>query len=245
MERSIKMTMKNRTGIAMSPMDSEAIIEAAQNTPPSSRGDKSVFTSIENTYIKEAESVGSVPPPGTLKGAAEAVFGKFSGENPEVLIDKLGERLAFERMGTRLYEYLITKCQMAQVNSRISIDTLRRFRDQEEHHFKMVAQALESLGADPTAQTPGADIIAVASMGILKVISDPRTTVAQSMEAILTAELVDYASWELLIKLADKMGFEQIGADFRVALKEEDNHLRQVREWNEQLALAQAGIKAA
>jgi bacterioferritin (cytochrome b1) len=245
MEHSVKMTMKNRTGIAMSPMDSEDIIDAAQNTPPSSSGDKFGFTSVENSYIETAEPVGSVPPPGTLKGAAQAALGKFSGENPEVLIDKLGERLAFERMGTRIYEYLITKCQATPVNSQISMDTLRRFREQEEHHFKILTQALESLGADPTAQTPGADISAVASMGVLQVISDPRTSVAQSMEAILTAELVDHASWELLIKLADKMGLEQMGADFRVALREEDNHVRQVREWNEHLALAQAGVKVA
>lgn len=243
MEHSVKMTMKNRTGVAMSPMDSEDIIDAAQNTPPSSSGDKSGFNSVENPYIETAEPVGSVPPPGTLKGAAQAVLGKFSGENPEVLINKLGERLAFERMGTRLYEYLINKCQAAQAGSQISIETLRRFRAQELHHFKLVTQALESLGADPTAQTPAADISAMASMGVLQVMSDPRASIAQSMEAILTAELVDHAGWELLIKLADKMGFEQMGADFRVALKEENNHVKQVREWNEQLALAQAGIK--
>src|SRR5690625_1508028 len=145
MEHSVKMTMKNRTGVAMSPMDSEDIIDTAQNTPPSSSGDKSGFTSVENPYIETAEPVGSVPPPGTLKGAAKAVLGKFSGENPEMLINKLGERLAFERMGTRLYEYLINKCQAAQASSQIPIDTLRRFREQELHHFKIVTQALESL----------------------------------------------------------------------------------------------------
>jgi hypothetical protein len=109
----------------------------------------------------------------------------------------------------------------------------------------MVTQALEFLGADPTAQTPGANISAVASMGVLQVISDPRTSVAQSMEAILTAELIDHASWELLIKLANEMGLEQIAADFRMALEEESNHVRQVRQWNEQLALTQAGVKRA
>lgn len=242
MGHSVKMTMKNRTGIAMSPMDSQAIMEAAQNTPPTSTGDKDVFASVENAYIKEADPVGSVPAPGTLKGAAQAILDKLSGENPEVLIDKLGQRLAFERTGTRLYEYLIAKCQAKQADSQISIEILKRFRDEEERHFKIVAQALESLGADPTAQTPGADISAVASMGVLQVISDPRTSVAQSMEAILTAELVDHANWELLIQLADKMGLEEMAADFRTALVEEDNHLEQIREWNERLTLKQAGV---
>jgi bacterioferritin (cytochrome b1) len=242
MESSTKMTTQNRTGIAMSPLDSQAIIEAAQNTPPSSPGDKSAFAAIENSYIKEAERVGSIPPPGTLKGAAQTMLSKLTGENPEALIDKLGERLAFERTGTRLYDYLINKCQTVQADTRISIDTLKQFRDEEERHFKMVAQALESLGADPTAQTPGADTMAVASMGILQVLSDPRTSIAQSMEAILTAELVDNASWELLIKLVDGMGLSEMATDFTTALTEENNHLRQIRQWNEQLALSEAGV---
>jgi hypothetical protein len=65
------------------------------------------------------------------------------------------------------------------------------------------------------------------------------------MGAILTAELIDHASWELLIVLADKMGLEQMVVDFRAALAEENNHVRQVREWNERLTLTQASVKAA
>jgi ferritin-like protein len=245
MDPSVAMSARNRTGIGMSPIDSQQMIDAAQATPPSSQGDASALAALDSAYIEEAEPVGSVPLPGTLKGVAQATLGKLTGKNPEVLIDKLGERLAFERTGTRLYDYLINKCETTQADSGISIDTLRRFRREEAQHFKLVAKALESLGADPTAQTPGADVGAVASSGVLQVLSDPRTSVSQSLEAILTAELVDNAGWELLFKLAGQMGLYDMETEFRVALMEEENHLMQIRQWYEQSALAEAGVAVA
>lgn len=174
---------------------------------------------------------------------AQATLQKLTGKHSEVLIDKLGERMAFERTGTRLYDYLINKCETAaEAGSPVSVDTLKRFRREEAQHFKLVAKALESLEADPTTQTPGADISAVASSGVLQILSDPRTSVDQSLEAILTAELVDHAGWELLIRLAGDMGWIEMATDFRAALAEEDDHLRQVRHRHEQSALAHAGV---
>jgi hypothetical protein len=106
-----------------------------------------------------------------------------------------------------------------------------------------VKNALVSMGADPTAQTPDADVIAVASMGIQKVIQDPRTSLSQTLEALLTAELVDNAGWELLIKLAEGLGMEQITADFVKPLQHEEKHLVQIREWLEYAVMAEAGSK--
>jgi ferritin-like protein len=245
MERTVEMSTRNRTGIGMSPMDSQLTIDMAEHTPPSSAGDETTLQTIESSYIREAEPVGTVPVPGTLTGAAQAAVNKLSGKNPEVFIDKLGERLAFERTGTRLYDYLINKCETLKADAEIPIDTLRRFRREEALHFKLVAEALESLGADPTAQTPGADIAAVASCGVLQVLSDPRTSVPQSLEAILTAELVDNAGWELLLKMADAMELHDMEANFRQALAEEEKHLAQIRQWHEKSALAEAGLAGA
>ena len=68
--------------------------------------------------------------------------------------------------------------------------------------------------ADPTAMTPCANTAGVASMGIMQVITDPRTTVPQCLSAILTAELADNAGWELLIQLANEMGQDDMVAQF-------------------------------
>jgi hypothetical protein len=48
-----------------------------------------------------------VPPPTSMKGMAKSALQALKGEKATVLIDKLAERLAFERTGTRLYETLI------------------------------------------------------------------------------------------------------------------------------------------
>ncbi|MCL7422554.1 MAG: ferritin-like domain-containing protein [Methylobacter sp.] len=241
MNQPVEMSMRNRTGIDRSPADSQKMIDAANAYMPSSKGNGSALMDMESGYIQEAEPVGTVAIPGTLKGAAKATMQMLAGRNAEVLVDKLGERLAFERTGTRLYDYFINKCETMHCEAPISIDTLKRFRQEESQHFKLVANALETLGADSTSQTPGADVSAVASSGVLQVMSDPRTSVDQSLEAMLNAELVDNAGWDLLVKLADEMGLEDMAKDFQVALSEEDEHLMEIRQWYEQCTLKQAG----
>ena len=71
---------------------------------------------------------------------------------------------------------------------------------------KELANVKYTMGADPTAETPSADVIGVASQGLLQVITDPRTTLSQSLEAMLTAELTDNDGWETLAALADDLG---------------------------------------
>ena len=64
-----------------------------------------------------------------------------------------------------------------------------------------VGAAIQSLGGDPTAQTPAADVTGVEGMGLMQVLTDPKTTVAQALHAILVAEMTDNAAWEELIEL--------------------------------------------
>lgn len=241
MEKSNQMG-RNRTGIDMSPIHSKEMISNAESATPSSSNGISI-SSIEREYIEEADAIGSVPMPGTMKGALKSAMKKVSGRNPETLINKLGERLAFERSGVRLYECMITKCESKKGSQQIPVNRLRHFRDEEEQHFQMIRNAMQSLGADPTAQTPDADVTGVASMGLMKVITDPRTSVSQSLAALLSVELTDNAAWELLIALADEMGLEELADEFGQALRQEEEHLRDVRQWYEQSVLSDAGAK--
>lgn len=57
-------------------------------------------------------------------------------------------------------------------------------RDDQPEHFKLLHQALLSLGADPTARTPCADASGVMPLGILQVLTDPRKTTGP--EVLLT-----------------------------------------------------------
>ncbi len=74
----------------------------------------------------------------------------------------------------------------------------------------------------------------------MKVITDPRSSLAESMEAILIAELADHDGWEMLIGLTDTLGQDELSSRFRDALKEEDEHLHWVRQWLSNYATEQA-----
>jgi rubrerythrin len=126
------------------------------------------------------------------------------------------------------------------VEKLIDIERMREFRDQEAEHFALLAASIRRLGADPTAQTPDADASGVASLGLMKVITDPRTSISQSLEAMLAIELADNAAWDLLTMLADDMGLSDMAEEFRDALRQEDIHLAIVRQWYEDIVRAQA-----
>jgi rubrerythrin len=176
-----------------------------------------------------------VPLPGTVTGALNMGLQMLKGDSPQILLDKLGERLAFERTGARLYDALITKCEvMLDGQISMSIDDLMAIRSDEARHFLMLADAIESLGGDPTSQTPSADIVGVESSGLVQVLNDPRTSLAQSLHAIVTAELSDKAGWETLVALADEHELNEMVNDFTMALNDEREHLALVQTWYEE-----------
>ena len=240
METGTKMGM-NKTGVQTSPIDIDRMLSDIRQSAKSAASDGAGIAAVRTSYITEAETVGTVPMPGTVKGAAKAAVKKLTGRRPEVLIDALGARLAFERSGVRLYDAVLTKYQATPEKlPGMSAEQLAHFRDEEAQHYKMLADCLQSLGADPTAQTPGADISGVESMGLVKVIEDPRANLQQTLHALLVIELADNGSWELLIKLAEELGQDKMAQDFRKALENENEHLMHVRQWHEQCVLGQA-----
>ncbi|MFC4158324.1 ferritin-like domain-containing protein [Chitinimonas lacunae] len=248
----------NRTGFQMSPFDTEELLEAAEERSPTPDTAALGLDAQRQNYIADAGIVGSVPMPGSLKGAINMTVSKLSGKHPEMLIDKLGERLAFERSGTRLYDALIAKYQAAIATAgeeplrnelgaipgsdlpEMPLDTLQRIRSEELQHFKLLSDAMEKLGADPTAQTPCADISAVSSLGVMQVLTDPRTNLPQCLNAILTAEMTDNAGWELLADLTEQAGHPDMAAQFRQALHQEQQHLAIIKNWLSKLVLAAA-----
>jgi len=259
----------NRTGAAASPAGAEAMAEAVAELSPPTDIDMSGSQAFHVRYINEADAVGSIPPPPSLKGMVRSGISRLKGGSPSIFMDKIGERIAFERGGTRLYEALITKYTALAVQEGEALmpaeealalqdegaepgaaagesaqQTLERIRAEELEHFQMLVQAMEQLGGDPTAQTPCADVVATASMGLIQVLTDPRTTLAQSLNAMLTAELTDNAGWELLAQLAEEAGEAELTGKFLGALSQEQEHLRIVKAWLATLVSERAGTPA-
>ncbi|MFL5307435.1 MAG: ferritin-like domain-containing protein [Polyangia bacterium] len=236
-------TGPNRTGIATSPIDSKATIEGARAGSPAPVFEPPGLLATRIQYATNVGPVGTMPPPLSLKGVATTAVEMVKGNKPTVFLDLLGERIAFERTGTRLYEALLVKLEAADAHpggpTRFDLE---RIRDEELEHFGLLKRAMESLGADPTAMTPSADVIAVASHGLVEAVSDPRVTLNESLKAILTAELVDNDSWLMLSDVAERLGHTEMAAEFRRALAEEEDHLARVRSWLNIAVEGEAGI---
>jgi hypothetical protein len=225
--RAVQDRPMNRTGIATAPKLAEEQAAGAQQTPPSSPGDESEIAKVRSVYQKEGMLVGSLPPEPVPTSPIQAV-----------LLDKLGERCAFERTGTRYYEALVQKHRTEGIKKDPSPGELQHFRDEEFAHFELLRRAIVKLGGDPTVETPAADLAGVTSKGVGQVLTDPRTTFAQCLQAILVAELVDNDGWELLISVAKTAGENEIAEGCTRALQEEQKHLQHVRRWLEMRTLA-------
>jgi rubrerythrin len=227
----------NVTGQKTSPSLSKAMNDVA-GPAPDDVTDATPINDVRVQYIREADPLGSVPPPATVKAVGMGAAQRIEGERPSAFIDKLAERLAYERGGTRLYDALIAKFTVyAGELKDVSLQDIVEIRDDELEHAELLHDCLEQLGADPTAQTPCADLVGIATTGFLQAATDPRTTLAQTLQVTLAAELVDGASWQLLISMAEALGQKDMAGQFRAALDRENEHLDKVRTWLETLTL--------
>jgi len=222
----------NRTGMAAAPERSQAMRAGMEEFPPTSQGSALDLAQVRIAYTQEAEPMGSIPMPAGVKGKVQTAVKAVIGEQPTLFMDKLGERLAFERTGTRLYEALISKHEaFGSFAGGPSKADLEHICEEEYRHFTMLQAAIEQLGGDPTAVTPAANLSATASQGVPKVVVDPRTTLLQSLEAVLIAELTDNACWETLVELAQHASENALVQQFAQARAHEQDHLDKVRTW--------------
>jgi hypothetical protein len=222
----------NRTGLAMSPLDAPAMIEAAALGTPHPDAAARGLAGVRLQYAAEAGPIGKMPPPASLRGLFGAAVEAVRGHKSTVLLDKLAERLAFERTGVRLYDGLIAKLTAkGSWDGGPTLADLLEYRSDEAAHFVLVEGEIKRLGADPTAVTPSADLVGVEGMGLVQVITDPRTTLAQALHAQAVAELVDVACWEQLAALVAELGDEETAAEFRKAQVREVVHREAVLGW--------------
>ncbi len=237
-------TGMNRTGAAMSPIDSKKMQDGNGHAQVPNDPNIERIADVRKAYSRNAEPLGTMPPPGNIKGAVRTAAGAMKGEKLSVFLDLLGERLAFERTGTRLYEALAAKLSAADVypDGPRAAD-LKRIRDEEQAHFVMLVAALESLGGDPTAMTPSADVTAVASQGLLQVLADPRTTLTEALKTMLTAELTDNDAWQALVEYAEALGQDELANKFATALMQEQEHLADLRAWTRSAIGGQLGVE--
>jgi rubrerythrin len=231
----------NRTGVMTSPDLSAELIRGAKKTKPSSKSEDKQMASKRTEYLTEGFPIGS-PPVIVTNDARKEEEVSAEADRMSVLLDKLGERLAFERQGTRLYEGFLQKLEGAPSvhDSGPSVQDLRDICDEEFEHFLLLQKAIGGIGGDATVQTPSADVVGVLSHGIMQIVSDPRTTIPQTLQAILNAELADNDGWQMLKGLAAQLGYAELERKCEKALQEEQEHLGKVRAWLSEMTITEA-----
>ena len=231
----------NRTGLMLNPELGAELVQGAKETIPSSEGNGDDMEIERAEYAQEGLLIGSNPAP-VNESAMEGSDESMTNGGMAVLLDKLGERLAFERQGTRLYEAFIQKMEAMPIEDTDApkVDDLRHICEEELQHFKLLQQAIVKLGGDATVQTPSADVAGVLAHGALQIMSDPRTTIPQALQAALNAELADNDGWKMLQELSEQLDYADLGEQCAKAYEEEQEHLENVRKWLSQMTLSEA-----
>jgi rubrerythrin len=234
----------NRTGIATSPDLAKAAEQGAADACADPAPDGEELFKARADFARGAPPVGTMSPPASMKGAAKAVVEALKGNSALAFLDLLGERLAFERTGTRLYDALLVKLEGADPRpTGPTREQLEGIRDDETRHFGLLRDAIESLGGDPTVVTPSADVIGVAGSGWVQALTDPRTTLTEALKVVLAAELADNEGWETLVEVASGLEQEELATQFSEAAADEESHLTRVRAWVMLAVSAQTGIE--
>lgn len=234
---------KNLTGIGTNKSDAKEAIEFAERCPVSP-GNEQAMAEVRREYIQQSGVIGTVPSPSGIKGLASMALDAFKGKKASVFVDLLGERLAFERTGARLYDAVIAKYDaLGSFDGGPTREELVGIRNDEVRHFGLIHDAIEKLGGDPTVITPAADVTGIQASGLVQVVSNPATTLEQCLSALLTAELVDNDSWATLIELADALGHDDMAEAFSEAKRNEDHHLACMRQWLSAFVRAEAHVE--
>jgi rubrerythrin len=230
----------NQTGVMANPDLAAELIQGAKKTIPSSESDGEQVEANRADYLKEGLPIGS--PPVIVLNDQQGEDELAADDHMSVLLDKLGERLAFERQGTRLYEAFIQKLEQAPLKQSVgpSSEDLRHICEEELEHFKLLQKEIVKIGGDATVETPSADVVGVLSHGIMQIVIEPRTTIRQTLQAILSAELADNDGWQMLGKLASRLGFSELVTKCEKAFEEEQEHLENVRGWLSEMTLSEA-----
>jgi bacterioferritin (cytochrome b1) len=163
---------------------------------------------------------------------------ELAQKNREKVIDVLTERLTFERAGVKLYDRIIEKMRESSERSVAKmLDQMVEHRDHEKEHEEWLEAQIRSLGGDAHGKTEKARLVERESKGIEEVILGDGATLPQMFHALMAAELVDNAGWDLLVELADEADDRQAKRAFKKRLREEEEHLIFVRRALEKFAM--------
>jgi bacterioferritin (cytochrome b1) len=152
------------------------------------------------------------------------------------VIDALNERLAFERAGVKLYDRILGVMRAASDgNFARMLPEMEQHRTEEKEHEEWLEAQIRALGGDAHGETERSRLVTRESKGIEEVVMSD-AELPHLFHALLAAELVDNAGWDLLVQIADEAGDRTAKREFKKRLHEEEDHLLFIRKAVERLS---------
>lgn len=162
---------------------------------------------------------------------------KVQQHNTALLLNKLAQRLSYERANVRFYEALIFKSLAAEQGVRriVSVDRLRQFRDEDVEHTVLLKTAIETLGADVDMWLPDAVPSQATQITMSKMLTKTHGDILQCLQSVVVFARNDADEWQMLYRLFSSMGLEKMTETFRQAWEEDQQQLTTLSAWVEQM----------
>jgi len=167
-----------------------------------------------------------------------------TGLNGAFVADLMSAMLTHERCGRHLYR----SCE-GRTNNPVLQAKYREFGAETEHHVEILESLVVAAGGNPAYVGPmaraveGTDSAILQSSFMLRGSVDLMTAEMVMLDAVLLAESMDHANWQLFAKLVPRLPAGDLREQFEAAGDEaepqEDEHLAWAKATKERLTLVQ------
>lgn len=173
---------------------------------------------------------------------------KKSEINMAQVHELLYQSLETEMGGIKIYESAIHSA----VNPGLKKEW-QKYLDETRHHEEVLLEVFSKLGLDPSAKTPGREVVAhlgkalVGAMEKARAAGDPKAAELVACECVVLAETKDHGNWELIGLIGAKgKGTEgkALLSAFEEVEDDEDQHLYHTAGWARELWVASLGLPA-
>lgn len=168
-----------------------------------------------------------------------------TGLDNAFVADLLSAMLTHERCGRHLYRSCETRTNNPGLQAKY-----QEFGVETEHHVEVLETLIAGMGGNPSYLGPmaravdGTDVSVLQSTFMLRGSVDIMTAELVMLDAVLLAESMDHANWQLFVILAAQLPVGELQDQFAAAGREiepqEDEHLTWAKSTKEQLAMLRA-----
>jgi rubrerythrin len=186
---------------------------------------------------KKAAPRAKKQPHGIIRTLRDKIIAYSEGQSisNRKLLEFMSEFLAVEKGGIQLYTAAAKRSTDPEIKG-----VYENFLSQTENHARILTEAIEELGGDPSYMSPGAVAQEKLAKAMLSLEVPKELRELKDAELLLLAETKDHMDWEFLDKISSKV--EQSTRELLRGIvsqveDEEDEHLEFAKKAVEKLAL--------